>query len=79
YDLTKSVSPLKMFEYMAQGIPVVTSGMDECRKYESCLVADDEEDFVAKVGRALTLKSEPEHRARLRRDAEANTWASRAM
>ncbi len=78
YELTKSVSPLKMFEYMAQGIPVVTSGMDECRKYESCLVADDEQDFVAKVGHALTLKNDPEHRARLRRDAEANTWASRA-
>lgn len=78
YDLTRSVSPLKMFEYMAQGIPVVTSGMEECRKYQSCLVAEDEEDFVAKVGQALTLKNDPEHRARLLKDAEANTWASRA-
>ncbi|MBU9548144.1 glycosyltransferase [Burkholderia multivorans] len=77
YELTKSVSPVKMFEYMAQGIPVVASGMEECRKYESCLNADDAEDFVRKVSLALELKRDADYIAKLRRDAEANTWTAR--
>jgi len=77
YELTKSVSPVKMFEYMAQGIPVVASGMDECRKYASCQVADSAEQFVEMVNRALGLKHDSAYMAQLRQDAEANTWKSR--
>lgn len=77
YELTKSVSPVKMFEYMAQGIPVVASGMDECRKYASCQVADSAEQFVEMVNRALGMKHDSAYMAQLQQDAEANTWKSR--
>jgi glycosyltransferase involved in cell wall biosynthesis len=77
YELTKSVSPVKMFEYMAQGIPIVASGLEECRKYLSCLIAESADDFVIKVGHALKLKDDAAYMEQLRREAEANTWAAR--
>ncbi|KAB2657537.1 glycosyltransferase [Brucella tritici] len=77
YELTKSVSPVKMFEYMAQGIPVVASGMQECRKYKSCLNAETAEEFVACVNKALILRGDEEYMAQLRADAESNTWSAR--
>jgi glycosyltransferase involved in cell wall biosynthesis len=77
YELTKSVSPVKMFEYMAQQIPIVASGLKECRKYQSCLNAEDPEDFVIKVEQALQLRKDTGYLAQLRKDAEANTWTCR--
>ena len=77
YELTKSVSPVKMFEYMAQGIPVVASGMQECRKYASCLIAENADDFIVKVGEGLKLKGDRAYVKQLHKDAEANTWAAR--
>ncbi|AJK44890.1 glycosyltransferase [Burkholderia plantarii] len=77
YELTRSVSPVKMFEYMAQGLPVVATGLEECRHYASCLNADNPDDFVEKVGTALALKNDEAYLEQLRRDAEANTWEKR--
>ena len=48
-EITESVSPVKIFEYMAAGKPVVTTGLPECRKYRSCLIADTPDDFVKQL------------------------------
>ncbi len=77
YELTKSVSPVKMFEYMAQGIPTVASGLQECRNYESCLNAENEDDFVQKVSQALLLKNDVSYIQKLKNDAKNNTWNTR--
>lgn len=74
YELTISVSPVKMFEYMAQGIPVVTSSMPECKRYKSCLIAEDPESFVAQVDYALTLHDNSEYQHILQKEAGENTW-----
>jgi teichuronic acid biosynthesis glycosyltransferase TuaH len=78
YELTQTVSPVKMFEYMAQRIPTVATGLQECKKYKSCLNAESPEDFVDKVDYALELKSSEVHLDLLYNDAINNTWKSRA-
>ena len=37
-EITKATSPVKLFEYMALNKPIVTTDMDECRKYQSVLI-----------------------------------------
>jgi hypothetical protein len=77
-DVTHAVSPLKLFEYFAGERPVVTPALRECARYEAVLVAQDPDDYVAKLRQAAVLRHDPEHLALLRRTARANTWEMRA-
>lgn len=79
YELTESVSPVKLFEYMAAGKPVVTTDLRECTKYKSCLVASDHDQFMAHLGLAMTLRIDATYLAQLRKDAEQNSWRSKAL
>lgn len=79
YDLTESVSPVKLFEYMAAGKPVVTTDLRECTKYESCLVAGTHDQFMANLGSAIALRSDATYLALLGKDAEQNSWRGKAL
>ncbi|BFT75370.1 glycoside hydrolase family 99-like domain-containing protein [Paenibacillus sp. P36] len=73
-DITESVSPVKLFEYMAAGKPIVTYGMKECKKYESCIIADNKEHFIELLDRAVNSIKDPNYLAILRKEALDNTW-----
>lgn len=77
-DITESTSPIKLFEYMALGLPTVTTDLPECRKYESVLVAQDAGSFITLVDKALLLKSDSEYQATMKREAMQNAWSSKA-
>ncbi|WP_312981186.1 methyltransferase [Atlantibacter sp.] len=81
YKLTESVSPVKLFEYMALGKPIVTTDLVECLKYESCLIAEaeDHEAFVANLAKAVTLKSNAEYQLTLQNEAVENSWQSKTV
>ncbi|MCH8132005.1 MAG: glycosyltransferase, partial [Myxococcales bacterium] len=78
YDLTHSTSPIKLFEYMALGHPIVTTDMQECRKYESVLTATSHAHFIERVDEALGLRENAEYGAILEREALANTWEAKS-
>ena len=77
-DITESTSPVKLFEYMAMGHPIVTTDMRECRKYKSVLIGKSHEDFIEKLDFALTLDKKDEYYKYLREEALANTWREKA-
>ncbi|EJT6499157.1 glycosyltransferase [Clostridium perfringens] len=77
-DITESTSPVKLFEYMAMGHPIVTTDMRECRKYKSVLIGKSHEDFIEKLDFALTLDKKDEYYNYLREEALANTWREKA-
>ena len=60
-EITESTSPIKIFEYMALGTPIVTTDMRECRKYKSILIGKDYEGFIEKVDDALKLRKDKEN------------------
>ncbi len=73
------VSPLKVFEYLAAGLPVVASGADQIAE----LVGDgnagvlvEPENPTALAGALQELASEPERRARLGRAGRATVLAN---
>jgi glycosyltransferase involved in cell wall biosynthesis len=74
---TESCFPLKTFEYLAAGKPVVASGLPELRGLEPhVVVADGADAFTAAVEAALERRSEADVAAR-QRVAAANTWDTR--
>jgi teichuronic acid biosynthesis glycosyltransferase TuaH len=76
--ITHACSPVKLFEYMAAGKPVVATRMREILKYRSVRFADTAQEFVAQIEVALKLRDDPDYRRVLRSEAEANTWRARA-
>lgn len=77
-DISRSTSPVKLFEYMAIGRPIVCTDMDECKKYDSVLIGHDHDEFISMLRKALLLKNDKEYSHTLRRDAENNDWNIKA-
>lgn len=77
-EITKATSPVKLFEYMALNKPIVTTDMDECRKYQSVLIGHDHKEFEAKLDEALGKRSDKEYIELLDREALENTWEEKA-
>ncbi len=77
-DVTHAVSPLKLFEYMAGGKPVVTPPLRECSRYRAVQIGEGVDGFVAEIRNAVELGADPSHVELLRRTARANTWDARA-
>ena len=77
-NITKATSPVKLFEYMALHKPIVTTDMNECRKYESVLRGTDHDDFIAKLDKALELRSDSNYIDLLDKEARDNDWSMKA-
>lgn len=77
-SITHATSPIKLFEYMAGGKPVVVTPMRESSRYEGVFVANDPVEFSRYINRALQLKDNPEYLEILERTARENTWSKRA-
>ena len=77
-DITKATNPVKLFEYMALGKPIVTTALPECRKYESPLVSDSHEEFINNIKKAAELENSKEYIELLRKEGNQNTWRQKA-
>jgi glycosyltransferase involved in cell wall biosynthesis len=75
---TRSCFPLKTYEYLAAGKPVVASGLPELEGMEPhVVVAEGTEAFIDAVEDALLVTSEADVASR-QAVAAANTWETRA-
>ena len=78
-DITKATSPLKIFEYMALNKPIVTTAMDECKKYESIFIANTNKEFTELIDKAIKLNTKESYKyfEILKKEALENTWESK--
>lgn len=75
-DLTISVNPLKLMEYLACGLPVISTRLPEVEKYAGAVyLADTAGEFGDAISRALAENS-PELRERRRETARALSWGA---
>ncbi|HKQ75504.1 MAG TPA: glycosyltransferase [Blastocatellia bacterium] len=74
---TKATDPVKLYEYLSGGKPVVSVAMPELDPYrEYIYIAADKEDFVAKLDAAISEDNE-EMRARRKALMRLHTWEAR--
>ncbi len=78
-DITKSTSPVKIFEYMALQKPIVTTDLNECRQYKSVLIGKNTKDFLKKLEDAEQLIKDKEYLKLLDKEAKDNDWKSKAQ
>ncbi|MBQ8599797.1 MAG: glycosyltransferase [Clostridia bacterium] len=77
-NITRATNPVKIFEYMALKKPIVTTDMNECRKYKSVLIGTCHDDFIKKLDEALSKAKDPEYLSLLDQEAQDNDWSMKA-
>ncbi len=77
-ELTRGVNPVKLYEYLAAGKPVVSSDLPEVRPFRPLVsIAGEPDQFVRKIEEELAADS-PEKAAERLRVAGLNSWEARA-
>ncbi len=75
-ELTASIFPMKVYEYLAAGLPVVTTPLPSLAGVEGIVTAADAEATVAALEELLEADG-PEARADRSRLAESHSWENR--
>lgn len=76
-DLTSAVNPVKLYEYLAAGKPVVSTPMREVLKYRDVVSVAKPDEFSAAVSSALQSGNEPALVQRRQEVARRNSWDMR--
>jgi len=77
-DITLATSPLKLYEYLAAGKPVITTPMPECQAHPQVRIARTADEFIAHLDPALHDSRSAEFRAQVRQVGADNSWDARA-
>ena len=75
-DLTSSVFPMKVYEYLAAGLPVVATPLPALDGVEDVAIGRDAADIAAQLD-ALLAVDRPERRADRSRRAARHSWEAR--
>jgi glycosyltransferase involved in cell wall biosynthesis len=73
-ELTLAANPLKVREYLAAGLPVVSTDIPEVKILDDVLVGVDHDDFIAKIEQAL---DEPRPRCEVSDRIQHESWESK--
>lgn len=77
-DITHATSPLKLFEFMAGGKPVVVTPMKESIRFDGIFIGGSPDEFIQKIEQGLIAKDNPEYLGIIDKIARQNTWKHRA-
>ena len=77
-EIAKATSPVKLFEYMAAGLPTVcTRDLKECDGYKYVYMSNSDEEFEKNIAKAISDHKDEKKRLVLLSQAKKNTWAER--
>ena len=81
-SITEATSPVKLFEYMALQKPIVTTDMNECRKYKSVMISHNEKEYIELIDKAVeisyNLEANKEYMKLLNEEALENDWSKKS-
>jgi glycosyltransferase involved in cell wall biosynthesis len=73
-ELTLAANPLKVREYLAAGLPVVSTDIPEVRVLDDCLIGTDHDDFIRKIEQAL---ADPKPRDEVSDSVSHESWETK--
>jgi glycosyltransferase involved in cell wall biosynthesis len=77
--LTRSVNPIKLYEYLALGKAIVSTPLPEVVQFgKICYLSEPGQSYIAAIGEALNEGQATDLIQQRRRVADENTWAKRA-
>ncbi|MDB5286885.1 MAG: hypothetical protein JWR05_1834 [Mucilaginibacter sp.] len=77
-ELTSGIYPMKINEYLAGGLPVISTRFGDMTDFEAIIkIADNKEAFLENVITEISSNSPEKQQARIK-VAEGNTWVKRA-
>jgi hypothetical protein len=77
--LTHATNPVKFYEYLSDGKPVVSTNLPELKIYKKdCYLAKDKNDFIKKIREAYDERKDSMLIERRLKIAKDNSWDSRA-
>lgn len=75
-SLTDCIHPVKLYEYLASGLPVVSKNLEEIKNTGlPVLMADEKDEFVEKILESFGISTE--EKERLRKSVTDHTWERR--
>ncbi len=74
-ELTLAANPLKVREYLATGLPVVSTDIPEVRMLDDCLVGTNHDDFIRKIEAAI---ANPKPREQISDGIAHESWEAKA-
>ena len=78
-ELTLCTNPVKVYEYLAAGKPVVATALPEVKEMEKVVhVADDHDHFIELLGMAMAERDDPALAAERSQWATGHDWKTRA-
>lgn len=77
-EITEATSPLKMYEYFALGLPVVSTPIREAATSTCVLTARTVDDWSRAIDEALVLRQDADYRGALLREAGIHDWSVKA-
>jgi glycosyltransferase involved in cell wall biosynthesis len=75
-ELTESIFPMKVYEYLAAGLPVIATPLPALAGVAGVIKGENAQEIAALLDRALAEDS-PERRAERSRDAASHSWDRR--
>ena len=77
-EVIKACNPIKVFEYLATGKPIVTTALEETKDIRNLYWSKNREEYLENIGKALSEKGKKKQKERIE-FAKENTWEKRAQ
>ncbi|TCL60270.1 glycosyltransferase involved in cell wall biosynthesis [Hydrogenispora ethanolica] len=77
-SMTRACNPIKFWEYLATGIPIVSTSLPEVAAFEGVGIADGAAEFIEAIQAALATGQDQAAKAQRMKLARQNDWQQRA-
>lgn len=75
--MTRNVNPIKMYEYLAAGLPIVSTPMPEAERFTGPIRIADSPDGFARACDGVLATDSPDRRRRISGVVEGESWLSK--